>query len=277
MFIRQMRRTLSLALTVVFASASFAHFVAAETTAQTVNRPAISPQAYFSDPAISPDRSEIAFVSGGDIWTVAASGGEARLLVAHAANEYRPVYSPDGRRLAFGSTRTGAGDIYVLTFETGDLQRLTFDDAFEQLDSWSRDGRWLYFSATVRDLGGMNDIYRVSPTGGTPMQVSADRYFNEFGAAASPDGQHLAFVARGFGQWWRRGNSHMDESEIWLMRGHSTSAYERLTEGGAREQWPMWSEDGRSLFYVSDRGGAPNVWTRPVGSQQARQLTKFRD
>ncbi len=282
MFTRHMRRALSLALAVVFASASLAHFTAAAATQaqpQTASVPAVPPQAYFSDPAISPDRSEIAFVSGGDIWTVAASGGEARLLVSHSANEYRPVYSPDGRRLAFGSTRTGAGDIYVLTFETGDLQRLTFDDAFEQLDSWSHDGRWLYFSATVRDIGGMNDIYRVSPTGGTPMQVSADRYFNEFAASASPDGQHLAFVARGFAQWWRRGNSHMDESEIWLMRGHSTAQYERLTEGGAREQWPMWSDDGRSIFYVSDKGGAPNVWTRPVGSQpqQARQLTKFRD
>src|ERR1051325_2977953 len=86
---------------------------------------------YFTEPAISPDRSEIAFVSGGDIWTVPTSGGEARLLVSHPANESRPLYSPDGRKLAFISNRTGGGDIYVLSFDTGDLKRLTFDDGNE--------------------------------------------------------------------------------------------------------------------------------------------------
>src|SRR6266436_332333 len=64
-------------------------------------------QPYFTEPAISPDGSEIAFVSGGDIWTVPAAGGEARLLVSHPATESRPMYSPDGKRLAFISRRTG--------------------------------------------------------------------------------------------------------------------------------------------------------------------------
>ena len=53
----------------------------------------------FTEPTVSPDRSEIAFVSGGDIWTVPAAGGEARLLVSHPANESRPLYSPDGKKL----------------------------------------------------------------------------------------------------------------------------------------------------------------------------------
>ena len=73
-------------------------------------------------------RLEIAFASGGDIWTVPASGGDARLLVSDPATESRPHWSPDGRRLAFVSTRTGGGDIYVLTLETGDVRRLTLDD-----------------------------------------------------------------------------------------------------------------------------------------------------
>ena len=64
----------------------------------------------FAEPAISPDHSEIAFTSGGDIWTVPATGGQARLLVSHPATESRPLYSPDGAKLAFVSTRTGNGD-----------------------------------------------------------------------------------------------------------------------------------------------------------------------
>ena len=180
---------------------------------------------YFTEPAISPDHSEIAFVSGGDIWTVAASGGEARLLVSHPANESRPLYSPDGRRLAFVSTRTGNGDIYILTLESGDLKRLTFDDSNDQLDAWSADGKWIYFSSSSRDISGMNDIFRVSADGGTPMLVSADRYTTEYFSAPSPDGSAMAFTGHGFGsgQWWRKGHSHIDESEIWLTRFGATA------------------------------------------------------
>jgi tricorn protease len=232
----------------------------------------------FAEPAISPDRSEIAFVSGSDIWTVPVAGGEARLLVSHPANESRPLYSPDGRRLAFVSARTGNGDIYVLTLETGDLRRLTFDDSSEQLNGWSRDGRWLYFNSTSRDIAGMNDVFRISSEGSTPMQVTADRFVNEFFSAPSPDGAALAFTARGnsSGQWWRKGHSHLDESEIWLMREGESASYERLTNRGAREGWPMWSADGKSLFYVSDKSGAQNIWVKPLQGQ-ARQVSQFKD
>jgi Tol biopolymer transport system component len=97
---------------------------------------------YLSEPALCPTRPEIAFVSGGDIWVAPAKGGEAHLLVSHPAEESRPLYSPDGTKLAFDSTRTGGGDIYILTLASGDLKRLTFDDSLDQLDAWSRDGRF---------------------------------------------------------------------------------------------------------------------------------------
>jgi Tol biopolymer transport system component len=246
------------------------------------------PRAYFTEPSLSPDRKEIAFVSGGDIWTVPATGGVASLLVSHAANEARPIYSPDGRQLAFISSRSGNGDIYLLTLTTGDLKRLTFDDGLEQLDGWSRDGRWIYFSSTSYDIGGLNDVYRVSANGGTPMPVSADRYTNEFFCAPSPDGKTLAFSARGIasGQWWRKGRSHIDESEIWLLRSFEGGAgtYERVTQaGGAKELWPMWSADGRTLFYVSDRTDAgnknyaQNIWTATPGRSEARRISNFTD
>ena len=72
--------------------------------------PKVEPRPYLYEPSISPDRKEIAFISGGDVWTAPAEGGEARLLVSHPATESRPLYSPDGRQLAFVSTRTGNGE-----------------------------------------------------------------------------------------------------------------------------------------------------------------------
>src|SRR3954449_3786175 len=150
-------------------------FICLLTALLAQTRPAPAAKPAFAEPGISPDGTEIAFVSGGDIWTVPASGGEARLLISNAANDSRPMYSPDRKQLAFVSTRTGGGDIYVLTFATGDVRRVTFDDGLDQLDGWSRDGAFLYFFSSAHDLSGsMNDIYRVPAGGGTPMAVSGD-------------------------------------------------------------------------------------------------------
>jgi tricorn protease len=228
---------------------------------------------YMTEPSFSPDRKEIAFVSGGDIWTVNAAGGTASLLVSHPATEARPAFSPDGKSLAFVSNRTGGGDIYVLNLETNDLTRITFDDALDNLDGWSRDGKWLYFSSSSKDIAGMQDIFRVSVLGGTPMQISNDRYTSEFFAAPAPDGNSFAFTARGIsnGQWWRKGRSHIDESEIWLKKGEN---YEQITMRGAKQLWTMWSADGSTIYYVSDRSGTQNIWTKPMNGKE-KQLTNF--
>jgi hypothetical protein len=88
--------------------------------------PKLPPQGLFSyaEPGISPDGREIAFASGGDIWSVPSGGGDARLLVANDATERRPLFSPDGASLAFMSTRTGGGDIYVLSLASGAVRRV---------------------------------------------------------------------------------------------------------------------------------------------------------
>ena len=233
----------------------------------------------MSEPALSPDGKEIAFVAGGDIWTVPSEGGIARLLVAHQATESRPLYSPDGQQLAFISMRTGNGDIYVLNLATGVLQRRTFDDGRDQLDAWSRDGKWLYFSSTAGDIAGMNDIWRVRATGGQPMQVAADRYAAEYWSSPSPDNKSIAITARGTvsGQWWRHGRSHLDESELWLVHNIDTGipTYERLGEaGGAKDAWPQFAPDGQSVYYMSDRDGNENLWQKPLKGA-ARKLTAF--
>jgi Tol biopolymer transport system component len=233
----------------------------------------------LAEPSLSSDASEIVFTSGGDIWSVPARGGEARLLVSHPAYEYRPLLSPDGQELAFASTRTGAGDIYVLTLRTGAIRRLTFDEIPEHPDAWSSDGQWIYFSLSSHDISGMLDVHRVRASGGTPMPVAADRYATEYWAAPGADGKTVAITARGTtaGQWWRHGHSHLDESEIWLVHDGATPRYEGLVTGdGAKRLWPMWGSDGRTLYYMSDEGGAENIWKRHPDGRRER-LTSYRD
>lgn len=233
------------------------------------------------EPALSPDGREIAFSSGGDLWTVSANGGDARLLVSHPATESRPLWSPDGAQLAFVSTRSGNGDIYILTLATGALKRITFDDAPDQLNAWSRDGQYLWFHSNSRDIAGMNDVYRVSASGGTPMIVAGDRYASEYWAAPTRDGRTIAITARGTtaAQWWRRGHSHLDESELWLVSlSGPAPLYTAVSRGGdGKDQWPMWSADEKSLFYVRDTAGVENLWSRPIDGGAPRRLTEFRD
>ena len=246
------------------------------TSAQTPRGGSSSPAPAFAEPGISPDGSTIAFVSGGDIWEVAARGGDARLLVSHPATESRPLYSPDGSRLAFTSTRTGNGDVYVLALTTGDLARLTYDDAIEQVTGWSPDGTWIYFHSPSHDLSSMNDVYRVAVTGGTAMPVAADRYTTEYFGSAAPSGDVIAITARANAgsQWWRNGHSHLDESEIWLVKNPASASpsYEAVTNGGSKDAWPMWAADGKTLYFMSDRSGIQNIW-----SSAGKPITTFRD
>jgi Tol biopolymer transport system component/C-terminal processing protease CtpA/Prc len=252
-------------------------FVGHRSTADVAAAPNALPS--FAEPSLSPDGNEIAFVSAGDIWTVPARGGDARLLVSNEAAESRPLYSSDGTRIAFVSTRTGNGDIYVLTLASGALLRITYDDQAAQLDSWSDDGAWLYFSSGRNDISGMSDEFRVHSDGGTPMPVAADRYAAEFWGAPSPDGKTVAITARGVsrGQWWRKGHSHLDQSEIDLVSETSgTPTYTPIVAMGAKSGWPMWSPDGGTVYFISDRSGSANLWEQSASATAtARQLTTF--
>jgi Tol biopolymer transport system component/C-terminal processing protease CtpA/Prc len=238
----------------------------------------VAPKEVLSEPSLSPDGSLVAFASGGDIWEAPASGGVAHLLVTGPATEGRPLYSPDGKRLTFTSTRGGSVNIYVLDLDTGAIKRLTYGEPAEELDSWSTDGKWIYFASAAKDIGRNLDIYRVSPDGGTPMAVSHERYVPEFQAAPSPDGQTLAFMARGMSpfQWWRNGSAHIDQSELWVKPTAGEGGYRRLLSDPAKHAWPMWEPSGSAIWYMSDSGGTENLWRMPLGGTP-QQVTKFGD
>ena len=241
----------------------------------TSSTPASLPS--LAEPTLSPDGSRIAFASGGDIWEAPSQGGEAHLLVTDPATESRPLYSPDGRWLAFQSTRNGAPNIYLLELKTGAVRRLTYADAAEQLDAWSPDGRFVYFTSTATDVGRQGDILRVSVEGGTPLEVSRERYLNEFSAAPSPDGRSIALAAKGIAsvQWWRHGHSHIDETELWLKPLNESAGYRLLAPAQAKHLWPMWRPDGRAIWFMSDEGGAENIWRLDLDGGRAVPVTRF--
>ena len=232
----------------------------------------------LATPALSPDGKEIAFASGGDIWTVPVGGGDARLLIVDPAEESRPLYSHDGTKLAFQSTRTGSNDIYVLTLATGSLQRITYTDAPVTLDAWSADGQWLYFTSSANDVAGQGDIFRVHATGGTPLEVSRERYLYEFESMPLPDGKAVVLVAKGISasQWWRKGHAHIDETELWV-KPLDSATYKMIVPADAKHAWPMASPDGKTLYFMSDKSGAENIWRYDMASGAAKQVSEFKN
>ena len=111
-----------------------------------------------------------------------------RLLVSHPANESRPLYSPDGRQARVRlephrRRRHLRPHLRDRRPDAPDLRR--WGRAARRLVARRR---WIYFSSTSRDIAGMNDVFRVSADGGTPMEVTADRYTNEYFSSAAPDG-----------------------------------------------------------------------------------------
>src|ERR1051325_5855804 len=76
--------------------------------------------------SISPDGAQICFEWKGDLWIVPAAGGDARQLTIHEAYDRSPVWSPDGKTIAFASDRYGDFDVFTMPAAGGPATRLTF-------------------------------------------------------------------------------------------------------------------------------------------------------
>src|SRR5438128_9889481 len=106
------------------------------------------PIRFARTPDLSPDGKLVAFSYLGDIWVVETIGGIARPVTMHEAHDINPVFSPDGRWIAFSSNRHGSYDVFVVPAEGGRPRRLTFDSANDIVSGWSPDGKQVLFTST---------------------------------------------------------------------------------------------------------------------------------
>src|SRR6516165_6273854 len=96
-------------------------------------------------PDISPDGKLVTFSYLGDIWVVETIGGVARPVTTHRAHDINPVFSPDGKTIAFTSNRHGSYGVYTIPVTSGKPTRLTFDSAHDYVTGWAPDGKSVLF------------------------------------------------------------------------------------------------------------------------------------
>ena len=136
---------------------------------------------WMRDARISPDGTEIVFCYKGDIYKVPSQGGTATQLTTQASYEANPVWSPDGKKIAFASDRNGNFDLFIMSANGGVAQRLTSHSASEIPSAFTPDGQYVLFSASIQDpassalfpSGAMTELYKVPVNGGQTEQVLA--------------------------------------------------------------------------------------------------------
>ena len=140
---------------------------------------------WMRDARISPDGTEIVFCYKGDIYKVPSQGGTATQLTTQASYEANPVWSPDGKKIAFASDRNGNFDLFIMSANGGVAQRLTRHSASEIPSAFTPDGQYVLFSASIQDpassalfpSGAMTELYKVPVNGGQTEQVLATSLF----------------------------------------------------------------------------------------------------
>ena len=232
--------------------------------------------------AISPDGTQIAFAYQGDIFVVPAAGGTARQLTTSSSYESNPVWSNDGKTLAFATDRNGGFDIYTVPVTGGRLQRVTYNSASETPLAFSADDKTLYFSAALQDPASsilfptawMTELYAIPVEGGRPDQIAATPVRN-FDLAQ--DGvSYLYENCTGSENTWRKHHTSSVARNIWYYDA-TQNLHRQLTTNVGEDRNPVFVSPTEMVFLSERDGGSFNVYRASLDApEQVTQLTHFK-
>ena len=240
-------------------------------------------QNWFRHPAVSPDGATVVFVHNGDLYSAPTAGGRATPLTLHEAYDTRPVWSRDGKTIAFASDRFGNFDVFVMPATGGEASRLTFHSADDMPSDFTPDGSAVLFeSARVDDVrsalfpsGVLAELYTVPTSGGTPTMLLTTPALN---ARYSPDGSRIVYEDRkGYEDEHRKHHTSSVARDVWVY-DIAAGTHTRLTEHAAEDRNPVWAANGSDAWFLSERNGDMNLFRMPVrarGEARAEQATFF--
>ncbi len=216
-------------------------------------------------PSLSPDGKWIAYAGTGagprHVYLQSVGGQNPLDLTADSTDDNdQPVFSPDGERIAFRSSRDGGG-LFVMG-RTGEAVRRVTRAGYRP--AWSPDGtRLVYATENIelnpQNISGQSELWSVAVDGGEPRRIhEGDAVL----PSVSPNDRRIAFTRR---------ISNPVQADVCTIPV-SGGAVVPVTNDRWTDWSPVWSPDGRFLYFATDRGGSMNLWRVPVDEASGKPL-----
>jgi Tol biopolymer transport system component/imidazolonepropionase-like amidohydrolase len=231
---------------------------------------------------VSPDGQLIVFDLLGDIYTLPITGGEAKRIIGGLSFESQPKFSPDGKRVAFISDRSGAENLWTSNIDGSDPKAMTKGRNASFLSpSWTADGQYVIVSRTSEGRGTLS-LWMYHKDGGSgvhlgppdpPLQPPGSGQpqaptQNKYGAVASPEGRFIYYASR------PGAFTYNAQFPIWQVArfDRETSETTTLTNAQGSAMRPALSPDGKKLVYATRFETGTALRVRDLETSQERWL-----
>lgn len=203
--------------------------------------------------------AKVVFVCEDDLWEVPSDGGVARRLTSNSGEVTNPLFSPDGKHIAFSGKEEGEKDVYIIPSEGGANRRLTFLGKNTRVIGWTDDSKYVLFASdSNQPFSGRNELYKISIEGGLqeklPYGVANNISFGNDGGIIL--GRNTLDPAR-----WKRYKG--GTAGVFWIDKKGTGKFQRFLKGlNGNLASPMWIGD--RIFFISDHEGLGKLYSCSV-------------
>lgn len=235
---------------------------------------------YYFNPHWSSDGKKIVFESTKDgksaIYTIYADGSNLQKLTGGQVTDGQPRWSRDSKSIVFYSQRDGHLQLYVMNADGSNQRKLTNEPDLDYLPDFSPKGDFVVFQSRREQPGIAHDIYiiRVDGTNRTRLTDEKNGYTSP---KWSPDGKKIVFeravvTKKYYRELSREEMAQMKNStEIFVMDKDGTNP-KNLTNNEVEDSAPQWSKNGKTIYFMSNRDGSPNVYTMNPDGTKVRKI-----
>jgi TolB protein len=198
-----------------------------------------------------------------DLWISKSDGSESKALTSDVFIDQDPTVSVDGRYIVFQSNRSRGRNLWRMDIDGSNPKQLTSGNYVDGSPTVSPDGRFVVFTS---DRSGPKTIWKVGIDGGEPVEMTS--HPSQF-PLISPDGKFITYFYMD-GQ-----TTNEPKLAIIPFAGGPTVKTIDLPQSVQALSF-AWMPDGKSIAYVDNASGFPNVWSLPIGGGPSKQLTNFK-